>query len=272
MVHRDIKPANLLVARASPSMPGCVVKIADFGIAKLSASPQLTEQGPAKPGLTGTPDYVAPEQAYDPQYADHRADLYSLGCVFYFLLTGRPPFPGGTTAEKVRRHQFEAPLPLLHLRPDVPPIVADLVHRLLAKDPNQRFATAAGVASRLDGLAAGSTASDGEQINFELPPVQPGPYSFVSAFLTGRHPAAPRPDGGAETSPWGQLTDEIVDAGTAETNLEDTPFTPPAVRMKPRTRRNRSRGWPPVLVLMLCAGVVLSTLLGFSFLLKLAGK
>src|SRR6185312_16127521 len=65
MVHRDIKPANLLVAKASPSMPGCVVKIADFGIAKLSA-PASTSL-PSVPGLTGTPDYVAPEQAYNPQ-------------------------------------------------------------------------------------------------------------------------------------------------------------------------------------------------------------
>src|SRR5439155_8480233 len=90
-------------------------------------------------GILGTPDYIAPEQAHDPRLADHRADLYALGCVFYFLLTGRPPFPGGTAQEKVRRHQFEPPVPVGRLRPDVPPAVAEIVHRLLAKDPNARY-------------------------------------------------------------------------------------------------------------------------------------
>src|SRR5207247_4429072 len=108
---------------------------------------------------------------YNPQLADHRADLYSLGCVFYFLLTGHPPFPGGTTEDKVRRHQFEAPLPINQARPDVPPALAELVAGLLEKDPNQRIATAATVAARLDFLAAGATAGndDGEFVSFELP-------------------------------------------------------------------------------------------------------
>ena len=279
MVHRDIKPANLLVARASPSMPDCVVKIADFGIAKLSVTPAPVAVPPA-PGLTGTPDFVAPEQAYNPQFADHRADLYSLGCVFYFLLAGRPPFPGGTTVEKVRRHQFEVPMPIERVRPDLPPAVAELVARLLEKDPKRRYSTASEMASRLDGLSAGSTAAneEGDRINFELPPVQPGPYSFASSYLSGihtaprsgRHPVVSAADGGAETSPWCQLTDEIVHAsGTAEMSLEETPFVAPA---RARTRRIHTHGLPTLLVLTLCGAVVLATLLGLSFLLKLAGK
>ena len=96
-------------------MPGCVVKIADFGIAKLSPA-GTTPQPPAK-GLTGTPDYAAPEQTHNPHATDHRADLYSLGCVFYFLLTGQPPFPGGDTDEKIHRHRFEAPPPIEYNAP-----------------------------------------------------------------------------------------------------------------------------------------------------------
>src|SRR6185312_15979620 len=105
MVHRDIKPANLLVARPTPSAPP-MVKIADFGLPK-------TSQGPT--------DFAAPELAGAATPADHRADLYSLGGVFYFLLTGRPP--------------GAHPVPVGQVRPDVPADVAAAVHRLLAKHP-----------------------------------------------------------------------------------------------------------------------------------------
>jgi len=126
MVHRDVKPANLLIARPSKTVPGCVVKIADFGIARLQPPQAHSGRTPATPasGILGTPDFVAPEQAHDPRKADHRADLYSLGCVFYFLLTGRVPFPGGTALEKVARQQHESPQPIHQFRADVPPQVA----------------------------------------------------------------------------------------------------------------------------------------------------
>jgi len=277
MVHRDIKPANLLVSRASQSMPGCIVKIADFGIAKLS--PAVASSQPPAKGLTGTPDYVAPEQTYNPHGTDHRADLYSLGCVFYFLLTGQPPFPGGDTGDKIHRHRFEAPAPIEYTRADVPPAVAEIVMRLLMKDPNQRMATAAGVAARLDGLAAGSVATDnGDLISFDLPAVQPGPYSFASGYLTGMHVAprtgrhaihpTPSPIGSAETSPWSQLTDEIIEGGaTADAALEDTPFAPPPIRQRPKPG-----GLSFLIVLSLFGMVVLSTLLAVAFLVRQAPK
>src|SRR5205807_1969728 len=111
LVHRDIKPHNLLVS-------GSLVKILDFGLARLGEaddeSSTLTQEGM----VMGTPDYLAPEQARDAHTADIRADLYSLGCTLYFLLTGRAPFAGGTAAEKMYRHQFEEPAPLEQLRPE----------------------------------------------------------------------------------------------------------------------------------------------------------
>jgi serine/threonine-protein kinase len=272
MVHRDIKPANLLVAQASPSMPGCVVKIADFGIARLIPVEPPTS-GPTA-GLTGTPDYVAPEQAYNSQTADHRADLYSLGCVFYFLLAGQPPFPGGTSAEKVRRHQFEQPLPIERLQPNLPPQVSEIVGRLLAKDPNQRIATAAGLAARLDGLAAAAVVrDDGGQVNFELPPVQPGPYSFTSGYLTGVH-ALPQTgtEHAAETTPWSQLTDEIAEASvTTDPSLEVTPFESPPNRKAVRAA-NRPRGLSPVILLSFCGAILLGAVATLGVFLRLMGK
>ncbi|HXD86079.1 MAG TPA: serine/threonine-protein kinase [Urbifossiella sp.] len=267
MVHRDIKPANLLVAKASPSMPGCVVKIADFGIARIATSEARTT-ATVVAGLTGTPDYVAPEQAYNPHAADHRADLYSLGCVFYFLLCGKPPFPGGTTADKVRRHQLEQPTPIEKLRADLPPPVAEIVNRLLAKDPNQRIATAAGVAARLDGLAASAVVrEDGGQVNFELPPVQPGPYSFTSGYLTGMHSVA---DQATETTPWSQLTDEMQTEDATDPAQEATPFQAPVSSKSVRAARRR-RGTSPLIVLSVCGAIVGACILALGYFIRMMG-
>jgi len=256
MVHRDIKPANLLVSRDSGSPLGFIVKIADFGIAKFTPP----AAGAPGAGLTGTADFVSPEQAYDARLADHRADLYSLGCVFHFLLAGHPPFAGGTAADKIRRHQLEAPTPIHLLRKDVPQPVAELVARLLAKDPNHRPATAVQVAEQIDRIAMNLAAEDRAAISFDLPAVQPGPYSFA----TGRHSGILA----TETSPWAQLTDEVMDgAPTATADLEETPFVAPW-----RSRRKASRGLPGIAILAVCAGVLLASLLGLGVLLKLAGK
>ncbi len=283
MTHRDIKPANLLVARASKTLPGCVVKIADFGIARLIPNPShstsVTERTPSPAQLTGTPDYVAPEQALTPHLADHRADLYSLGCVFYFLLTGRPPFPGGTVETKVRRHQLEAPVAIERLRPDIPPTVAEIVHRLLAKDPNSRLQTAAGLAARLDGLAAGAVVvdDDGTVVSFDLPAAQHGSYSFSSNSLTGMQPpssasvpagVAPpaHGDGTAETSPWSQLTDEALSFEQDErTEAATAPQT--SCRIVP-ARARRSSGVSAVTVLVLCGSVVACCMLAIGFFLR----
>ena len=247
MVHRDVKPANLLAAQPSRAMPGCVVKIADFGIARV-APPSPGPAAAGRGGLLGTADYVAPEQAHDPRTADHRADLYALGGVFYFLLTGRPPFPDGDAADKVRRHLLEQPVPVNRRRPDVPPAVAEIVHRLLAKDPNARYQSAAAVASRLDVLAAAAVAADDPAglVSFDLPAVQSGQYSFTAGFLSGLHPVP-----AADTSPWAQLTDDATQAaiGTMPHALE---LTPVAVRTG---KRKPARARPVWTLAAVCGGL-----------------
>lgn len=139
VVHRDLKPANLFLQDDGR------VKVCDFGIAYSSESTKgLTPDG----HVMGTFAYLAPEQCRAEQ-VDARSDLYSFGCVLYALLTGAPPFTGGTKYSLLLRHVQEAPRSLRFLRPDVPPDLNALVLALLAKDPGDRPATAGAVAKAL---------------------------------------------------------------------------------------------------------------------------
>ncbi len=138
MVHRDIKPSNLMLVRSGNR---AVIKILDFGLAK------VRRERPADGALTaagqwlGTPEFIAPEQIHDARQADIRADIYSLGCTFYYLLTGRPPFQATTRYEIYQaHHSMDAPLVNL-VRPDVPVELAVLVATMMAKEPEKRFQT-----------------------------------------------------------------------------------------------------------------------------------
>jgi serine/threonine-protein kinase len=145
LVHRDIKPENFLVSRDG------VVKLLDLGLARLSepapgaASSSLTRAGT----IVGTPDFIAPEQARNSHTVDIRADLYSLGCTFYYLLVGHVPFPGGNPLDKLVRHHQEESVPVEQLRPEVPAAVSAVVRKLMAKKPSDRFQTPADLADAL---------------------------------------------------------------------------------------------------------------------------
>jgi CheY-like chemotaxis protein len=108
--------------------------------------------------VAGTPDYIAPEVVRDPLEADSRADLYSLGCTLYRFLAGQVPFPGGTPREKMTRHLNEDPTPLRTLRPEVPEHLAEIVARMMAREPARRYQTAAEVAQALAPFASGPAA------------------------------------------------------------------------------------------------------------------
>jgi serine/threonine protein kinase/WD40 repeat protein len=152
LVHRDIKPSNLLVSAAEGSSP--VVKLLDLGLARLGDSfaqdTHLTKMGQ----VLGTPDYLAPEQALDSRSVDIRADIYSLGCTLFFLLTGRPPFQAEALAHLLLKHQMEAIPNVRELRPDAPEGLALLLQRMLAKKPEQRPAIPTEVAAALEPFAS----------------------------------------------------------------------------------------------------------------------
>jgi hypothetical protein len=159
LVHRDIKPANLMVVAPGglPLPPRPVVKVLDMGVARLyqlrhgpeESLTTLTRDG----AVIGTPDYIAPEQLEDPHGADIRADLYSLGCTLYFLLAGQVPFPGGTLVQKLDRQRWHTAPSVDQLRPEVPPALAAVARRLMAKHPDDRYRSPAELACALETLA-----------------------------------------------------------------------------------------------------------------------
>jgi serine/threonine protein kinase/DNA-binding response OmpR family regulator len=149
IVHRDIKPANLL------RDVGGVVKVADLGLAHVgdgmneaANANALTQAGT----VMGTADYMAPEQALGVTTIDHRADIYSLGCTLYYLLTGKPIYDGPTLIAVLLKHR-DAPIPELKAaRPGVPAALEEIFRRMVAKQSEARFATTDEVVRALEGL------------------------------------------------------------------------------------------------------------------------
>jgi serine/threonine-protein kinase len=148
--HRDLKPDNVFLVRDPDAPLGVRPKILDFGIAKLTDVTGQTQTGT----LIGTPLYMAPEQARSAAHVDHRADLYSLGCILYEMVAGQPPFLAAGAGELIALHMFEAPAPPREHAPAISPDLERIVLRLLEKEPDDRYRSAADVVSALAGASA----------------------------------------------------------------------------------------------------------------------
>lgn len=164
ILHRDIKPANLLRDQMG------MVKITDLGLARLNES----EQGAVDTGLTqagtvmGTPDYMSPEQAIDSGAVDHRADIYSLGCTLFFLLTGKTPFSGKTVMATLLNHR-DQPIPKLSAsRLDIPAELEAAYEKMMAKNVAERFQHMADVAAALLAVPLPERESAIESTDFSL--------------------------------------------------------------------------------------------------------
>jgi serine/threonine-protein kinase len=282
LVHRDIKPHNLLVSGIRSQESGVrsqesaakkpsssltpdpcpltpVVRILDFGLARLGrgehgeSSSTLTQEG----SVMGTLDYIAPEQATDSHNVDIRADLYSLGCTFYYLLSGRVLFPGGEALAKLMKHRFDEPTPIETLRPGLPHAVAAVVRKLTAKRPEDRFQTPAELIAVLDQVLAGNT----KALAALAPPPAPtsapttssaaeNPFARLEASDTEAMVAAPRSNSGIRRGQpsrrWllaaagGGLVVAVAAIAVAAKLMSGTPPREPQVAVAPKPPRQPS--------------------------------
>jgi serine/threonine protein kinase len=242
MIHRDIKPGNLMVARGGPGLPSPApqIKILDFGLARLQEAEdaELAGDGTIQTSantVLGTPDYLSPEQCRDLHATDIRSDLYSLGCTFYYLLTGQVPFPGGTSLEKLVRHASEDAEPVESLRPSVPAAVAAIVRKLMAKDPAERYQAPDELAAALAPFCKVGRASR---------------KALKQAAEGGRPPGARSEEDSSPVVEVGAGPEEVAaSASTWPPDLTPTPASqdgPTAVKRTPRAtpgRRHRARAW-----------------------------
>ena len=180
MIHRDIKPHNLM------RTPEDKIKILDFGLARIIVDESYGEKPSAQLRITsedtviGTPDYLSPEQARSSRTVDIRSDIYSLGCTFYFLLTGRPPFVGDTPMEKLIMHCESEPMPVQQLRPEVPDELAAILHKMLAKQPSDRPQTPLELIQALAAfMRSHQTVSDNATVSAAVPVAGPQPEPIM---------------------------------------------------------------------------------------------
>jgi serine/threonine protein kinase len=201
VVHRDIKPANLLLDAKG------TVKILDMGLARIhDAAVQAAKDGLTKSGdVMGTVDYMAPEQAFDTHKADGRADIYSLGCTMYRLLTKANLYEAESLVQKLMAHQSK-PIPSLRQqRPDVSAELEAAFQRMVAKSAEDRFQTMGEVNAALEPLLGASSSST---------PVKKEPDSKIKAFFRGLTGGSTKPGNDAPTSALGERVAVVAPAST----------------------------------------------------------
>ncbi|TCM48012.1 serine/threonine-protein kinase [Kribbella sp. VKM Ac-2568] len=238
IVHRDVKPGNLLLA------PDGTLKITDFGIAEAAGL-----EGPGSTVLLGTASYVAPEQVRG-QTATPASDWYALGCVLYELLGGRPPFVADDVESVLRQHLEATPVPIAVRRPDVPEGLAELVMRLLAKDPAARPASVAAVTELLNSQPTMVAPMDhGTRVLPLLPAAE-----AAAGATAGTSPGA------AESADGGEPGDGLARLGFEPADDDEYEVAP-----EPASHRRATKGFPFPKVLLaaavLLAGVVIAALL-----------
>jgi serine/threonine-protein kinase len=262
VVHRDLKPENVFVTYQTAKP---VLKLIDFGIAKLRTNEPGARSLTVAGVLMGTAEYMAPEQAYSADRADARSDLYAVGVMLYEMIAGRRPVAGEDArviAMKVERGEVT---PLVHLMPDVPREIAGLVHRAMAPRPELRFASAAEMRLALEGALSGKRPPTVPIAVVEGPRTVPGgPVDAVLGSMQGpgamRSPVADSPPPRTERGPLAMTPYAAAPSPAAYGPPPAVTGAPPAAR--PRKRRGGGMWALIVLPLLLGAGVVAALIVG----------
>jgi serine/threonine protein kinase len=233
ITHRDIKPSNFLLTRDHDRMR---VKLTDMGLARNAGEEEfrVTRAG----STVGTIDYLAPEQARDSASADIRSDIYALGCTFYHMLSGNPPFCEGGLGERILKHLQEDPPDVRQLNPQVSEELWLLMQRMLAKRPEERFQTPAELLKALKALPP--QASDGEPLRLPRGPASQhapsSPNEKSSGDATLAFPEMP-PEKPTATRPRGrQIEDDPALLGLSAEHLQT------AARQYQRAEEARANG------------------------------
>lgn len=230
VIHRDLKPSNIMVT------PHDHAKVLDLGLAYTQGEEvDDIEVVGGKGYIVGSIDYMAPEQTRDPTNIDARADLYALGCCLYFALTGSPPFPEGTIYDKVKAHRHRPPEPIRVRNAQVPEGFAAIVHKLLAKAPAERYASAVELAAALEPWRSGD----------RQPMDAPGDVEYERVL----HAAI---DGWTAPEPAKEAQDALEDAVLFRIDPDDQQA---AAEILASSLFREKAGIPPYLWLLLIAGV-----------------
>ncbi len=194
LVHRDVKPANLLVTQNDH------VKVLDMGLALFREDDESLTVAHGE-RVIGTADYLAPEQAINSHNVDHRVDIYALGCTLYFCLTGKPPFPEGTLAQRIALHQTVEPKPIE--REDCPTELRQVINAMVQKDPAARYATCQMVIDDLTAVAQGTQISSFAQnaTTSKLPGLSPKTEDKTAAKAKPESPKVNPAEKVAEAAP-----------------------------------------------------------------------
>ena len=220
VIHRDIKPDNILIDKIDGR-----ALVTDFGIARAASDSGETARLTATGIALGTPAYMSPEQASGDRDLDARSDLYSLGIVAYQMLVGEPPFTGTATPALLVKHLAEAPVPVMHRRPDTPTDLAQIVMRLLEKAPEHRYQSATEFVQAL--RATDPTLASPSSYATGVPaPVPPFGGMPLGGSSRGANPLSGAPQAGASAAPY------VAPAYTARTGVApaaSAPMAPSAI-------------------------------------------
>ncbi|MGE3803645.1 MAG: serine/threonine-protein kinase [Gemmataceae bacterium] len=273
LIHRDLEPGNLMLVPNGPpnadSTLNTTVKILDIGLGRTlfdekepgQEDAQLTTEG----AVIGCPDYLAPEQARDARKVDIRADIYSLGCILYHELSGQVPFPDKSPFQQIVRHATEPLKPIRDLVPSVPEPLQQVINKMMAKDPKDRYATPEQVAQALTPFLPGPEKSkpadaapqaylnwvDKQQVEDDPAPPAPTPVTPVVPVVpvpaVGKMPPAairPQPAPSTPAAVANAAAPQIVAIPAPPLSPPLVPSAPAPVPLPPVPARSGAGGLP----------------------------